>query len=106
MKIGGGSAPIKTDEGWLTIYHAKGDSSRYTLFALLLDLEQPWKIIKRGEMPIFEPQAPYETEGFFPNVVFTNGLLVKDDVLYMYYGAADQYCCLATARVSDILTHV
>ncbi len=103
MKIGGGSAPIKTDEGWLTIYHAKGDNQRYTLFGLLLDLEEPWKIVKQGTMPLLEPKAEYETTGFFPNVVFTNGCVVKGDTLYMYYGASDQYCCLATAKVDDLL---
>ncbi len=61
MKIDSGSAPIKTDEGWLCIYHAKGDNSRYSLFGILLDLEQPWKLVKRSTMPLFEPELEHET---------------------------------------------
>ena len=103
MKIGGGSAPFKTDKGWLTIYHAKGEYQRYSLFALLLDLNEPWKIIKQGKVPLLEPKEKYETEGFFGNVVFTNGLIIKGDLLMMYYGASDESTCLATGSIKEIL---
>ena len=103
MKIGAGAPPIKTKEGWLCIYHAKGDNLRYSLFALLLDIEQPWKIIKYPSKPIFEPEADYELNGFFPNVIFSNGLFEKDGTLYMYYGASDKSSCLATTTVDAIL---
>jgi predicted GH43/DUF377 family glycosyl hydrolase len=103
MKIGGGSAPIRTKDGWLTIYHAKGDNQRYSLFALLLDLDQPWKVIKQGSTPLLEPEATYETDGFFGNVVFTNGLTVKGDALWMYYGASDETACLAIGSITEIL---
>ncbi len=103
MKIGGGSSPIKTREGWLTIYHAKGENSRYSLFGLLLDLNEPWKIVRQGTVPLFEPEASYETDGFFGNVVFTNGMVEKDGRLYIYYGAADEFACLAFTTVDDIL---
>ncbi len=103
MKIGGGSAPIKTDEGWLSIYHAKGDNSRYSLFAMLLDLERPWKVIQRGTTPLLEPEKSYETNGFFGNVVFTNGIVIKDGQLFMYYGSSDETTCLAVTTVEKIL---
>ena len=103
MKIGGGASPIKTKDGWLCIYHAKGDNQRYSLFALLLDLEQPWKIVKQSKKPIFEPEAEYETNGFFPNVVFTNGMFEKDGKLHIYYGASDETSCLATTTVDEIM---
>ncbi|PCJ58630.1 MAG: glycosidase [Planctomycetota bacterium] len=103
MKIGGGSAPIKTDKGWLTIYHSKGDNQRYSLFALLLDLEEPWRVIKQAVLPLLQPEEPYETEGFFGNVVFTNGMVVKGDEIMMYYGASDETCCLATGSIKEIL---
>ena len=103
MKIGGGAPPIKTKDGWLCIYHGKGDNQRYSLFAMLLDLEQPWKIIKHPVKPIFEPEADYELNGFFPNVVFSNGLFEKDGIVYMYYGASDDTSCLATTTVDEIL---
>ena len=106
MKIGGGSAPIKTKDGWLTFYHAKGDGQRYSLFALLLDLESPWKIIRQGETPLLQPEKNYETDGFFGNVVFTNGLIVKNDLIMLYYGASDETCCLATASINEILSNL
>jgi predicted GH43/DUF377 family glycosyl hydrolase len=106
MKIGGGAPPLKTPEGWLCVYHAKGDNQRYSLFPLLLDLEEPWKIIRNPEKPIFEPAMEYERDGFFGNVVFTNGMLEKEGLLYMYYGASDEFSCLATIKVQDLLDAV
>ncbi len=103
LKIGGGSAPIKTDKGWLCIYHAKDENSRYSLFAMLLDIDEPWKVIKRPGKPLFVPETEYETKGFFPNVVFSNGIVEKDGCLYMYYGASDQTSCLATSTVDKIM---
>ena len=103
MKIGGGSAPIKTDEGWLCIYHAKGENSRYSLFAMLLDSKQPWKVIKRGNAPLLEPEYAYETTGFYGNVVFTNGMVIRDGQLFMYYGSSDETTCLAVSSVEQIL---
>ena len=103
MKIGGGAPPIRTDEGWLSIYHGKGDSQHYSLFAMLHDLSEPWKVIKRGETPILEPTEKFETDGFFDNVVFTNGIVEKDGQLYVYYGAADESVGLATSTVDEIL---
>lgn len=103
LKIGGGSAPIETPEGLLTIYHGKDNNSRYGLFALLLDPDEPWKVLRRGDKPLLIPEQEYETDGFFPNVVFTNGNIVNGNTLHLYYGAADESCCLATAEINDIL---
>ena len=103
-KIGGGCAPIKTEKGWLTIYHAKGENSRYTLFGMLLDLKEPCKIIGQTDKPILEPTEDYERHGFFGNTVFTNGMVEKDGKLYIYYGAADESCCVATTTVDHLLS--
>ncbi len=104
MKIGGGAAPIKTREGWLEIYHGKGEDHVYSLSLLLLDLNQPSLVLKRGREPILFPQEKYETEGFFPNVVFSNGLIEKDDGrLFIYYGACDETVCLAETTVESLL---
>ena len=103
MKIGGGSSPIKTDKGWLSIYHAKGDNSRYSLFPMLLDLKEPWKVVKRGTKPLLEPKLDYETDGFFGNVVFTNGMVIKNDQVFIYYGSSDETTCLAISSVDEIL---
>ncbi len=103
QKIGGGAPPIKTPAGWLVIYHGKGDNSVYSLFGLLLDLKDPRRVVGRGSAPLLVPTEPYETEGFFPNVVFSNGIVEKDGQLYIYYGAADESACLAIADLDDVL---
>ena len=103
QKIGGGAPPVKTPEGWLVIYHGKGDNSVYSLFCLLLDLEEPSRIIKRASAPLLTPTESYETEGFFPNVVFSNGVVEKGGKIYVYYGAADEFCCLAITDVEGLL---
>lgn len=103
MKIGGGAPPIKTDEGWLIIYHGKGDNSLYTLFTLLLDLEEPSKVIKQATTPLLQPTEPYETEGFFGNVVFSNGVVEKDGKVYVYYGSSDESACVAITDVPALL---
>lgn len=103
MKIGGGAPPIKTSEGWLIIYHGKGDNSLYSLFCLLLDLKEPYKIVKRAETPLLTPTKPFETEGFFRNVVFSNGVVEKDGKVYIYYGAADESVGLAVTDIDSLL---
>lgn len=104
MKIGGGAPSIKTPEGWLQIYHAKGHQQIYSLFALLLDIDEPWRILKQSKEPILKPEAPYEKEGFFGNVIFTNGIVPREDgTLLVYYGASDETVCLARTSVDEVL---
>ncbi|MBF0429654.1 MAG: glycoside hydrolase family 130 protein [Fibrobacteria bacterium] len=104
QKIGGGAAPIKTKEGWLEIYHGKGRNQIYSLFILLLDSNDPTKVLKRGTVPILKPEASYETHGFFPNVVFSNGIIQElNGALRIYYGACDECCCIATTTVNQLL---
>ena len=103
QRIGAGAAPIKTAHGWLEIYHGCDESSRYCLGALLLDLDDPTKVIARSNEPIMEPLAQYEKEGFFGNVVFTNGHLVDGDKITLYYGASDSVICAADMSIKAIL---
>ena len=103
MKIGGGAPPIKTKKGWLIIYHGKGDKSLYSLFCMLLDLDDPSKVVKRAEEPLLTPTEPYEKEGFFGNVVFSNGVVEKDGEVFVYYGAADESTCVAVTNVGSLL---
>ncbi len=106
IKIGGGSHPIKTREGWLEIYHGKGKDDKYSLFLLLLDLDKPWKILKRGKKPFAFPEMDYETMGFFPNVLFTNGLIVRDNgEILLYYGACDETACLIRTTIDELLNN-
>lgn len=97
LKIGGGAVPIKTPQGWLSIYHGTDVNQRYALGLLLTDLENPARVIARSAEPILQPQADYETQGFFGHVVFTCGAVAEPDgQVLIYYGAADE--CMAGAR--------
>jgi predicted GH43/DUF377 family glycosyl hydrolase len=102
-RIGAGAAPIRTADGWLEIYHGADAGNRYCLGALLLDLEQPWKVLARSRDPIMEPATDYEQAGFFGNVVFTNGHLVDGDTVTLYYGASDSVICGARLSIREIL---
>jgi predicted GH43/DUF377 family glycosyl hydrolase len=104
IRIGAGAAPIRTPAGWLEIYHGADEKHRYCLGALLLDLEEPWKVIARSTEPIMEPLADYEQKGFFGNVVFTNGHLVDGDTVTIYYGASDSVICAARFSIVEILS--
>jgi len=103
MKIGGGAPPIKTSEGWLVIYHGKGENSLYSLFCMLLDANDPSKVLKRAETPLLTPTEPYEVDGFFGNVVFSNGIVELDGRIIIYYGAADETACAAITDVDSLL---
>ncbi len=103
-RVGAGAAPIKTSKGWLEIYHGANAEHRYCLGAVLLDLDDPCKVIARSKDPIFEPVADYEKTGFFGNVVFTNGHLVDGDKITLYYGASDEVICGATLSIEQILS--
>lgn len=102
-KIGAGAPPFRTDSGWLEIYHGVNRKNRYCLGAVLLDGNEPWKIIARAKKPILEPQTDYECDGFFGNVVFSCGLLCEDDIVKIYYGAADTVICYAELSLKEII---
>jgi beta-1,2-mannobiose phosphorylase / 1,2-beta-oligomannan phosphorylase len=102
-RIGAGSSPIKTAEGWLIIYHGANKNNRYCLGAMLLDLRDPSIVRARSEEPIMEPKAVYEKTGFFGNVIFTNGHIVNGNTITIYYGASDEVICGATFSINGIL---
>lgn len=106
LKIGGGAPLEKTDKGWLQIYHGVDSNQRYCLGALLLDLDDPTKIISRSKSPLLEPTEHYEVSGFFDNVVFCCGTTLPDGVLSIYYGAADQTMALATISLPELWHHL
>ncbi len=101
-RIGAGAVPFRTDQGWIELYHGADRYNRYCLGTVLLDGEQPWKILARSETPVFEPEADYERAGFFGNVVFSCGLLFENDLLKIYYGAADTSICYAEVPLADV----
>jgi predicted GH43/DUF377 family glycosyl hydrolase len=105
-RLGAGAAPIKTEKGWLMIYHGATMENRYCLGAILLAFDDPSKVIARSEEPIMEPIAEYEQTGFFGNVVFTNGHIVDGDIVKIYYGASDEFVCQASFSIKEILTQL
>jgi beta-1,2-mannobiose phosphorylase / 1,2-beta-oligomannan phosphorylase len=103
-RVGGGAPPIRTERGWLSIYHAADPNDRYCLGAFLTPLDEPSRVIARSRQPILVPAAPYETNGFFPNVVFTCGALLRGDELLVYYGASDDVIALARSPLEEVLS--
>ena len=106
-----GAVPIKTKYGWLLIYsHIQnffpGGSSEplFGIEALLLDLEDPRKVIGRTKGPMISPEEPYELSGHVSNIVFPSGALVEGDVLNIYYGGADTTVCLARVNFEDLIS--
>jgi predicted GH43/DUF377 family glycosyl hydrolase len=103
-RVGSGTPPILCEEGWLTLYHgstpsnAAGRVGRYCAGALLLDRDQPRRVLARSTEPIMQPIADYEMSGFVPEVVFPTAMLDRGDEVQVFYGAADT--CVATARLS------
>lgn len=104
----GPTVPVKTKYGWLEIFHGTWDSCsdvRYSLGAMLLDSDDPSKIIGCTKSWILTPKAPYEQVGNVSNVVFACGSLVDEekDEVRIYYGAADECICLATGSLSELV---
>lgn len=105
-KIGGSAPPIKTEKGWFMLYHAVGKDGLYRIGAMVLDLNNPERIIARTKEPILEPTESYEFEGLYHGCAFPTGNVVADGTLYVYYGGADHYCCVATAEFDKLLDFV
>ncbi|MBE0534361.1 MAG: glycoside hydrolase family 130 protein [Phycisphaerae bacterium] len=103
-KTGGSCVPIKTDRGWLVIYHGSDWMDRYTLAAALLDLEDPRKVVARPQEPLMEPEAEYEVKGFYGNVVFSCGATSDEEGnITIYYGASDEYTAGAVTTVKKVM---
>lgn len=106
-KIGGSCPPIRTEHGWFVIYHAVDSKGIYRVGVMMLDLNDPSKVIARTPEPIMEPVEDYEWNGLYPHgVVFPTANVVVDDVLYVYYGAADQKIGVATADFQALVEFV
>lgn len=116
-KLGPAAPPVKTPHGWLTLFHAvdidpnRGKNGweaswkkRYTAGIMLLDLDNPYKVIGRYSEPLMAPEAGYETDGGFRNdVIFPGGMILEDSgEVKIYYGSADTVECLATAHVDEL----
>jgi predicted GH43/DUF377 family glycosyl hydrolase len=111
LRIGIGPPPLKTEHGWLLIYHGVKETvagSIYRIGLALTDLHEPTRVLRRVPGWVFAPLAQYEREGDVPNTLFPCGLLHdhQSGEVRLYYGAADTSICLATARLEDLLEAV
>ncbi len=113
MKIGPGAPPIRTEKGWLNIYHGvfpTMDGSVYRLGVALHDLDDPSLILGVGDNWILQPEEDYELKGYVHNVVFTCGAVPEDDgTVKIYWGGADTVMCVGSAKIDELvdlcLTH-
>lgn len=107
-KIGGSTPPLKTEKGWLVLYHGveNGGCGYYRVGAMMLDLDDPTKVLGRTKDWILEPEFSYEIDGFYKGCVFPTGNVIVGDTLYVYYGGADKYIGVATANVDELVTFI
>ena len=103
LKLGAGGPPLKTDRGWLVIYHGVDQGRVYRLGVALLDLEDPTWVLHWPADWVLQPEEPWELVGDVPNVVFTCGTAEIGDRYYVYYGGADTVIAVATADKAALL---
>lgn len=104
--VGSGCPPIETADGWLLIYHGVHDTIKgyvYSACAALLDLKNPQKEIARLPYPLFFPEKEWELKGEVNNVCFPTGAILEDDLLYIYYGAADKRIAVASVSLKALI---
>lgn len=103
-KVGGSCVPIKTEEGWLEIYHGADNYDKYSLGAVLLESNNPEKVISRSKEPLMKPMTLYERDGFYGNVIFSSGAInLTEEKILIYYGAADTVIAGGTIAIKEIL---
>lgn len=104
-KVGAGAPPMETKDGWLLIYQSVGyqDPSRYKIGAMMLDKNNPSKVLYRTSTPIVEPVESYENDGFKAGVVYPCGAVIMKDKLHVYYGGADSVVCAASTDLDKFL---
>jgi predicted GH43/DUF377 family glycosyl hydrolase len=102
MQIGNCGSPIELDEGWLLLTHGVGPVRRYSIGAVLLDKDDPSKVLARSREPLVRPD-PSEREGYVPNVVYTCGALRHGDLIVLPYAVSDTFSNFATIRISELM---
>jgi predicted GH43/DUF377 family glycosyl hydrolase len=102
VKIGNCGSPLETEAGWLVITHGVGAMRKYCIGAMLLDLEDPSKVIGHLKEPLLSPKGS-EREGYVPNVVYTCGALLHRGRLILPYGLSDTACTIVTLELDDLL---
>jgi len=108
-RVGSGPPPIRTSQGWLAIYHGSrrsampGKVGAYSVGALLLDHENPAHVLGRTDETLLMPETPYDRHGFVPDVLFPTGLVERDGVVALFYGAADTATAVVELSLEEIL---
>ena len=108
-RVGAGAPPIAVPEGWLEIYHGNrspevvGEVGAYCAGAMLMDRDDPTRVLKVARQPILQPEMEFENDGFVNKVVFPTGVVAADDRLLIYYGASDKYCAMAEVSRDDVM---
>lgn len=102
-KIGAGPPPVKTEKGWLLMYHGVDENGVYRAGVAMFDLEDPSKLLYRHPYPILKPERDYEVRGKIPRVVFPCGICKVENKYYVYYGAADRVVCVAVADKKELM---
>jgi len=105
VQLGNCGSPIETDRGWLVLTHAVGPMREYTISALLLDLEDPTKIVGKLRKPLIFPNAE-EREGYVPNVVYSCGQIVHNGYLVIPYAMSDHASTYAVVCLEDLLNEL
>jgi len=109
-RVGAGPPPIRTPQGWLVIYHGSQKSSipgkvgAYSAGAMLLDIDDPTQVIRRSAEALLMPEAQYDRHGFVPDVVFPTGIVQRDDVVMLFYGATDTFTAVVELSCKEILS--
>ena len=111
QRVGLACQPIETPDGWLMFYHGVRNTTAGAIYRVglaLLDLNSPWKVLRRGDEWVLGPNALYERIGDVSDVVFPNGAIVQKetDQIHLYYGAADSTVAVATAKMSECMDYI
>lgn len=106
QRIGAGAVPFLTDKGWVVVYHGADAESRYYLTAMLLERDDPNKVIAKSRRPLIEPTEPFERSGFMNDVVFTCGLTIEDTFVRIYYGVCDQSIACCTISFEELWSNL
>ena len=105
VKVGNCGSPVETEAGWLVLTHGVGPMRRYVLGAILLDLDDPGRVIGHLEDPLLEPDET-ERDGYVPNVVYSCGSMISGGLLVLPYGFSDVGTRIATVRLDDLLAEL
>jgi predicted GH43/DUF377 family glycosyl hydrolase len=102
VQMGNCGAPIELDEGWLLLTHGVGPVRRYSIGAVLLDKDDPSRVLARSREPLVRPE-PSEREGYVPNVVYTCGGMRYNERIILPYAVSDTICSIATMKIAALL---